>query len=27
LVPHFADEAVKLGQVRTHDLIWNSVRQ
>jgi tetratricopeptide (TPR) repeat protein len=27
LVPHFADEAVKLGQVSTHDLIWNSVRQ
>ena len=27
LVPHFADEAVKLGQVRMHDLIWDSVRQ
>jgi len=27
LVPQFADEAVKLGQVSTHDLIWNSVRQ
>ena len=27
LVPQFADEAVKMGQVRTHDLIWNSVRQ
>jgi hypothetical protein len=27
LVPRFADEAAKLGQVTTHDLIWNSVRQ
>jgi tetratricopeptide (TPR) repeat protein len=27
LVPYFADEAVKTGQVRTHDLVWNSVRQ
>jgi len=27
LVPRFADEAAKLGQFRTHDLIWNSVRQ
>jgi hypothetical protein len=27
LVPYFADEAVKMGQVRTHDLVWNSVRQ
>jgi hypothetical protein len=27
LVPYFADAAVKLGQVRMHDLIWNSVRQ
>jgi len=27
LVPYLADEAVKLGQARTHDLIWNSVRQ
>jgi hypothetical protein len=27
LVPQFADEAAKLGQVSAHDLIWNSVRQ
>jgi tetratricopeptide (TPR) repeat protein len=27
LVPQFADEAVKMGQVRMHDLIWDSVRQ
>jgi hypothetical protein len=27
LMPHFADEAAKSGQARTHDLIWNSVRQ
>ena len=27
LVPRFADEAAKLGQVTTHDLIWNSMRQ
>ena len=27
LVPYFANEAIKLGQVRTHDLIWSSVRQ
>jgi Flp pilus assembly protein TadD len=27
LAPHLADEAVKMGQVRTHDLIWNSVRR
>ena len=27
LVPYLADEAVKLGHARTHDLIWNSVRQ
>ena len=27
LVPYLADEAAKLGQARTHDLIWNSVRQ
>jgi tetratricopeptide (TPR) repeat protein len=27
LVPHFADEAVKLGQARAHDSIWRSVRQ
>jgi hypothetical protein len=27
LVPQFADEAVKIGQVRMHDMIWNSVRQ
>jgi hypothetical protein len=27
LVPDFADEAMKLGQVGTHGLIWNSVRK
>jgi hypothetical protein len=27
LVPHFADEAIKTGQLGAHDLIWNSVRQ
>jgi tetratricopeptide (TPR) repeat protein len=27
LVPHFADQAGKLGQAGTHDLIWRSVRQ
>jgi tetratricopeptide (TPR) repeat protein len=27
LVPDFANEAVKLGQMRTHDLIWSSARQ
>jgi hypothetical protein len=27
LMPHFADEAVKMGQARTHDLIWNSLRK
>jgi hypothetical protein len=27
LVPRFAVEAAKLGQVTTHDLIWKSVRQ
>jgi hypothetical protein len=25
LAPQLADEAVKMGQARTHDLIWNSV--
>jgi hypothetical protein len=27
LLPLFADEALKLGQVRMHGLIWNSMRQ
>lgn len=27
LVPRFADEALKMGQVRMHDLVWNSIRQ
>jgi hypothetical protein len=27
LAPRLADEAVKMGQARTHDLIWNSVRR
>jgi tetratricopeptide (TPR) repeat protein len=27
LAPYLADEAVKMGQVRTHDLIWSSVRR
>ena len=27
LVPDFANEAVKLGQMRTHDLLWSSARQ
>ena len=27
LVSYFADEAVKLDQARTHDLIWNSMKQ
>jgi tetratricopeptide (TPR) repeat protein len=27
LLPYFADQATKLGQVGMHDLIWNSVRQ
>jgi tetratricopeptide (TPR) repeat protein len=27
LVPDFANEAMKLGQMRTHDLIWSSARQ
>jgi tetratricopeptide (TPR) repeat protein len=27
LLPLFADEALKLGRVRMHDLIWNSMRQ
>ena len=27
LLPPFADEALKLGQVRMHGLIWNSMRQ
>jgi tetratricopeptide (TPR) repeat protein len=27
LAPYLADEAAKMGQVRTHDLIWNSVRR
>jgi hypothetical protein len=27
LVPQFADEAVKLGQIGMHDLIWNSMRK
>jgi hypothetical protein len=27
LLPLFADEALKLGQVRMHGLIWNSIRQ
>jgi tetratricopeptide (TPR) repeat protein len=27
LVPRLADEAAKFGQVKTNDLIWNSVRQ
>ena len=27
LVPYLSDEAAKLGHARTHDLIWNSMRQ
>lgn len=27
LAPQFADEALKMGQVRTHELIWNSLKQ
>lgn len=27
LAPHLADEAAKLGQPATHDLIWNSLRR
>jgi hypothetical protein len=27
LLPLFADEALKLGQVRMHDSIWNSMRR